>query len=171
MIFCFQPGVWHFLGDSAPLRPCVEERNVSTCPDLLQYPLRLRETAFASVRIVDWPLLPKHGYPPPQAGKISERSLRSACKPHSVQGGNSPGRLSLWAAYPELKGDGPPPAPKGFVPAWPCSRRGLPGRGCYHPRRWSLTPPFHHYQGLGIRDWGLGIGLERRGEGNLFPVP
>jgi hypothetical protein len=24
------------------------------------------------------------------------------------------------AAYPELKGGGPPP-PRGFVPAWPCS--------------------------------------------------
>ncbi len=70
MIFCFQPGVWHFLGDSAPLRPCVEEHKVSTCPDLLQYPLRLREAAFASVKIVDWPLLPKHGYPPLKAGKF-----------------------------------------------------------------------------------------------------
>lgn len=28
-----------------------------------------------------------------------------------------------------------------IVPAWPCSRWGLPGRECYHPRRWSLTLP------------------------------
>jgi len=32
-----------------------------------------------------------------------------------------------------------------FVPAWPCSRRGLPGRTHYCARRWSLTPPFHHH--------------------------
>jgi len=32
-----------------------------------------------------------------------------------------------------------------FVPAWPCSRRGLPGRAHYCTRRWSLTPPFHHH--------------------------
>ena len=30
-----------------------------------------------------------------------------------------------------------------IVPAWPCSRRGLPGRQHYCRRRWSLTPPFH----------------------------
>jgi hypothetical protein len=53
-----------------------------------------------------------------------------------------------------------------IVPAWPCSRWGLPGRGCCHPRRWSFTlsttmssikrmrcilPPFHpcrHYQDI-----------------------
>jgi len=33
-----------------------------------------------------------------------------------------------------------------IVPAWPCSRWGLPGRGHYCPRRWSLTPPFHPYR-------------------------
>jgi hypothetical protein len=33
--------------------------------------------------------------------------------------------------------------PCGVVPAWPCSRWGLPGRGCCQSRRWSLTPPFH----------------------------
>ena len=32
-----------------------------------------------------------------------------------------------------------------FAPAWPCSRRGLPGRPHYGGRRWSLTPPFHHH--------------------------
>jgi len=32
-----------------------------------------------------------------------------------------------------------------FAPAWPCSRRGLPGRAHYCTRRWSLTPPFHHH--------------------------
>ncbi len=32
-----------------------------------------------------------------------------------------------------------------FAPAWPCSRRGLPGRVHYCTRRWSLTPPFHHH--------------------------
>lgn len=63
----------------------------------------------------------------------------------------APGRSSVWAprrrgahaAYPELDGDEPPPAPKGFAPAWPCSRWGLPGRRHCCRRRWSLTPPFH----------------------------
>ena len=32
-----------------------------------------------------------------------------------------------------------------IVPAWPCSRRGLPGHVHYCARRWSLTPPFHHH--------------------------
>ena len=32
-----------------------------------------------------------------------------------------------------------------FASAWPCSRRGLPGRLHYGKRRWSLTPPFHHH--------------------------
>ena len=36
------------------------------------------------------------------------------------------------------------PSADGIVPAWPCSRRGLPGRPHYGGRRWSLTPPFHH---------------------------
>jgi hypothetical protein len=35
------------------------------------------------------------------------------------------------------------PSSDGFVPVWPCSRRGLPGRPHYCERRWSLTPPFH----------------------------
>jgi len=32
-----------------------------------------------------------------------------------------------------------------IVSAWPCSRRGLPGRAHYWTRRWSFTPPFHHH--------------------------
>ena len=40
-------------------------------------------------------------------------------------------------------GDEQPPAPKGVIPAWPCSRWGLPGRAYCYARRWSLTPPFH----------------------------
>jgi len=32
-----------------------------------------------------------------------------------------------------------------FAPAWPCSRRGLPGHLHYGKCRWSLTPPFHHH--------------------------
>ncbi len=32
-----------------------------------------------------------------------------------------------------------------FSPAWPCSRRGLPGRPGRPERRWALTPPFHHH--------------------------
>ncbi len=37
-----------------------------------------------------------------------------------------------------------PPSADGFVPAWPCSRRGLPDHLHYCKCRWSLTPPFHH---------------------------
>ena len=48
-----------------------------------------------------------------------------------------------------------------IIPAWHCSRWGLPGRGCCHPCRWSFTlattsssikrmrsilPPFHPYR-------------------------
>ena len=33
-----------------------------------------------------------------------------------------------------------------IAPAWPCSRRGLPGRTHCCTRRWSLTPPFHHHE-------------------------
>jgi hypothetical protein len=36
-----------------------------------------------------------------------------------------------------------PPSADDFVPAWPCSRRGLPGRVHCCIRRWSFTPPFH----------------------------
>ena len=38
-----------------------------------------------------------------------------------------------------------PPSADDFVPAWPCSRRGLPGHPHYCRCRWSLTPPFHSY--------------------------
>jgi hypothetical protein len=36
-----------------------------------------------------------------------------------------------------------PPSADDFVPAWPCSRRGLPGHMHCCIRRWSFTPPFH----------------------------
>ncbi len=50
----------------------------------------------------------------------------------------------LDAAYPGLEGCGPHPGREtAFAPAWPCSRRGLPGRDGYPSRRWALTPPFH----------------------------
>ncbi len=64
------------------------------------------------------------------------------------------------AAYPGLGGDEPPPGSRRTVaPAWPCSRRGLPGRSHCWPRRWSLTPPFHPDPGL------------RRGGLFLWPCP
>jgi len=74
---------------------------------------------------------------------------------------STPGRSSLWAARHRaarcgLPGTGClpmeaahvetsslPPSADDFVPAWPCSRRGLPGRTHYCARRWSFTPPFH----------------------------
>jgi len=52
------------------------------------------------------------------------------------------------------RGRAAPWIPVGTVaPAWPCSRRGLPGRSHCWPRRWSLTPPFH--PDLGLRRGGL----------------
>ena len=46
-----------------------------------------------------------------------------------------------------------------FAPAWPCSRRGLPGHLHYGRCRWSLTPPFHHHHftqkdGRAVCFWG-----------------
>ena len=104
--------------------------------------------------------------------------LGSVYKPHSVRGawfrrnvsvtlrhcaiislgGASPRRSG--AAYPGLtaspcevvrmKTSSLPSSTDDFVPAWPCSRRGLPGRPHYCGRRWSLArnvlcspPPFH----------------------------
>jgi len=62
---------------------------------------------------------------------------------------------SLGAAYPELtssprgevhmKTSSLPSSADDFVPAWPCSRRGLPGHPHYCGCRWSFTPPFHHH--------------------------
>ncbi len=64
-------------------------------------------------------------------------------------------RSSLWAArHRAARCDLPgtlrktsslPPSEDGFVPAWSCSRRGLPGHPHYYGCRWSLTPPFHHH--------------------------
>jgi len=88
--------------------------------------------------------------------------LRTIYKPHSVRQ-QVPGRSSLWAACRHaarcgLPGTGAlpvegahmetsslPPSADDFVPAWPCSRRGLPGHAHYCARRWSFTPPFHHH--------------------------
>ena len=90
--------------------------------------------------------------------------LRPVYKPHSVQRNcfrlcsHLSGRCvaaPLDAAYPGLtqpprdwihmKTSRLPPSADGFVPAWPCSRRGLPDDLHYCKRRWSLTPPFHHH--------------------------
>ena len=61
----------------------------------------------------------------------------------------------LGAAYPGLtlsprekvhmKTSSLPPSADDFVPAWPCSQRGLPGHPHYCRCRWSFTPPFHHH--------------------------
>jgi len=76
--------------------------------------------------------------------------LRLACKPHSVQHRHSSlrpwvsswhlclgGHLSVQPTRDWWRGEQP------LVPAWPYSRRGLPGRPHCCGRRWSLTPPFH----------------------------
>ena len=76
----------------------------------------------------------------------------------------------LVAAYPGLtqsprervrmKTSRLPPSADGFVPAWPCSRRGLPVHLHYCKCRWSLTPPFHHHP-LTLRPSprGRGVGV------------
>lgn len=85
----------------------------------------------------------------------------------------------LGAAYPGLtqsprerihmKTSRLPPSADGFVPAWPCSRRGLPDDLHYCKRRWSLTPPFHHHP---LTPSPLPLGEGRRGEGGcLFLWP
>ncbi len=56
------------------------------------------------------------------------------------------GRSSIWAAdlsAARAANPGLECSEQLLVPAWPCSWRGLPGRGHCCPRRWSLTPPFH----------------------------
>jgi len=90
------------------------------------------------------------------------RYLRTVYKPHSVRQ-QVPGRSSLWAVcrhaarcgLPEtgalpmegahMETSSLPPSADDFVPAWPCSWRGLPGHAHYCTRRWSFTPPFHHH--------------------------
>ena len=90
--------------------------------------------------------------------------LRPVYKPHSVHDVKTPlcdhlsGRrvaAPLGAAYPGLalsprerahmKTSSLPSSADDFVPAWPCSRRGLPGHPHYCGCRWSFTPPFHHH--------------------------
>jgi hypothetical protein len=95
---------------------------------------------------------------------IYKSHLRPVYKPHSVRGAKAPlcdhlsGRrvaAPLDATYPGLtllshkrvhmKTSRLPPSADGFVPAWSCSRRGLPGHPYYYRCRWSFTPPFHHH--------------------------
>ena len=91
--------------------------------------------------------------------------LRTVYKPHSVRGAKAPlgDHLSrrhvtapLDATYPGLafsshekacmKTSRLPSSADDFVPAWSCSRRGLPGHPHYCRCRWSFTPPFHHHR-------------------------
>jgi hypothetical protein len=106
-----------------------------------------------------------------------KKYLRPVYKPHSVHGAEAPlcdhlsGRCvtaPLDAAYPELtsppceevrmKTSSLPSSADDFVPAWPCSRRGLPGHPHYCECRWSFTPPFHHHHPL-----TLALSQEERG--------
>src|SRR5215204_277263 len=102
---------------------------------------------------------------PPYGGSVQlliKGCLRTVYKPHSVQQtfvrlcDHLSGRsvtAPLGAAYPELtsppreevrmKTSRLPLSADNFVPAWPCSRRGLPGHPHYCRCRWSFTPPFH----------------------------
>jgi len=50
-----------------------------------------------------------------------------------------------------------------FAPAWPCSRRGLPGHPHYCECRWSLTPPFHpHFLPQRVRKQSVSVALSGR---------
>jgi hypothetical protein len=53
----------------------------------------------------------------------------------------------------------------GIAPAWPCSRRRLPGRRHCCRRRWSLTPPFHPDPACAGRSFSVAraLGLPRPG--------
>jgi len=69
---------------------------------------------------------------------------RPADKPHSVVGDHLSG-TGLAARLVRPTRDSNATSSR-VVPAWPCSRWGLPGREGYPPRRWSLTPPFHYHR-------------------------
>ena len=109
---------------------------------------RCSNTTFTSSRNFGWR---KAGAPRKSGAPFLMPSLRPAYKPRFVRRrkaglrseeflpGALPGRSSLCAAYPELER-----REQRLVPAWPCSRWGLPGRLHCCRRRWSLTPPFHH---------------------------
>ncbi len=111
------------------------------------------------------------------------RCLRPVYKPHSVHdacaslGDHLSGRCvaaPLNATYPGLalssherahmKTSSLPPSADGFVPAWSCSRRGLPGHPHYCGCRWSLTPPFHSYSLIrtGWRERPVSVALFRQ---------
>ncbi len=87
---------------------------------------------------------------------LVQEYLRPVYKPHSVQQIALPGQvIYLGSASPRCsvqptrgcaETSSLPSSVDDFAPAWPCSRRGLPGRLHYCKRRWSLTPPFHHHQ-------------------------
>ena len=87
-------------------------------------------------------------HPRPDAVRTPEGALtviEFACKPDSVPTRRSvatiylgpPLPVGLGAAYPGLQRAGNP------VPAWPCSRWGLPSHRGSPRCWWSLTPPFH----------------------------
>ena len=90
------------------------------------------------------------------------RYLRTIYKPHSVQWtplrDSPPVRSSLWATRyhvarcslpgTSMKTSSLPSSEDEFVPAWPCSRRGLPSHPHYCGCWWPLTPPFHHHPGV-----------------------
>ena len=61
-----------------------------------------------------------------------------------------------------------PPSADGFVPAWSCSRRGLPGHLYYYRCRWSFTPPFHHHP-LASREARVAVCFLWPSSGRLAP--
>jgi len=128
---------------------------------------------------------------------LNSNHLRPVYKPHSVQRTPPYGAVRLCdhlsgrrvaaplgAAYPRLalpprerarmKTSSLPSSADNFVPAWPCSRRGLPGHPHYCRCRWSFTPPFHHDPPPSclpqiLRIWGRGP--KGGGGGCLFLWP
>jgi len=134
--------------------------------------------------------------------------LRLAYKPHSVRWKAPPKRgfstcaiISLGGASPRrslqptrgwpfpqkgkarMETSSLPSSTDDFAPAWPCSRRGLPGHLHYGKRRWSLTPPFHHdhphpcaplpvEEGMGVRGLFVSVALFRQVHASRrFPRP
>jgi hypothetical protein len=113
----------------------------------------------------------------PQINNGDDVHLRTVYKPHSVHDAFAPlcdhlsGRrvaAPLDATYPGLafsshekarmKTSRLPPSADDFVPAWSCSRRGLPGHPHYCRCRWSFTPPFHpHLQSLSQGEKGEAV--------------
>ena len=99
-------------------------------------------------------------------------SLWAACRHTARCGLPGTGVLPVEGAHMETSSL--PPSADDFVPAWPCSRRGLPGHAHYCARRWSFTPPFHHHLLFHKKEGGCLLSVALSGRFTLlsgFPAP